>query len=242
MLSEVMLYFYYWYFISIWNQICLLHWKWIQMSVTVLSVPIDHEHQGSTVPARNNTVQLLHLPFTNTKSASSYQITVCRLQVLYHLTDTICLITIINQAGECAKEAHLFMCSLVNLVHHLRTTICTVFTWKQQFLQYCFCNIVVCFWSGALAQWTWHNLFPAIITHMMTSFTLQNRHCNNLMTSWTFQGVQNKRHNIFLVTFVTFLYTEEEQYVSTYNFGKEQKFVGCDKRTNYMYQDCFLGS
>jgi hypothetical protein len=27
---------------------------------------------------------------------------------------------------------------------------------------------------------------------------------------------------------------EEEPYVSTYNFGKEQKYVSCDKRTNSM--------
>lgn len=134
--------------------------------------PYHHECQGYTAPTTNHTGPVLHLPFWNTIAASRYQITMWRLQVLYHLTDTICLITVINQAGECAKEAHLFMCSLVNLVHHFRTTICMISAWQQQFLQYCFCNIVTCCWSGALAQRAWRNLCPAVIAHVMTSFTL----------------------------------------------------------------------
>ena len=36
------LYFYYWYFTRSWNQTNLLLSQWIQMSVTVLSVPINH--------------------------------------------------------------------------------------------------------------------------------------------------------------------------------------------------------
>ena len=131
-----------------------------------------HECQGYFAPETNDTEPVLNLPFRNTIAASRYQITMWRLQVLYHLTDTICLITVINKAGECAKKAHLFMCSLVNLVHHFSTTICAIFAWQQQFLQYSFCNIVACSWSGTLAQWTWCNLCPAVITHMMTSLTL----------------------------------------------------------------------
>lgn len=49
MLFEVILYLYYWYFRSSWNQISSLHWKWMSMRVTVLSIPINHRHQNTTL-------------------------------------------------------------------------------------------------------------------------------------------------------------------------------------------------
>jgi len=49
MRSEVLLYFYYWYFVSSWNQIGDLHSNWISMFVTVLSVPQNQEHPDRTV-------------------------------------------------------------------------------------------------------------------------------------------------------------------------------------------------
>jgi hypothetical protein len=32
-----------------WNQVGVLHLKWLLLSVTVLSVPINHKHQDATV-------------------------------------------------------------------------------------------------------------------------------------------------------------------------------------------------
>lgn len=46
---EVILCFYYWYFVSSWNQIGVLHSKRIPKFVTVLSVPQNHEHPYRTV-------------------------------------------------------------------------------------------------------------------------------------------------------------------------------------------------
>jgi len=45
----VILYFYYWYFVSSRNQRGVLHSKWIPMFVTVLSVPHNQEHPDRTV-------------------------------------------------------------------------------------------------------------------------------------------------------------------------------------------------
>ena len=41
--------FYYWYFISSWNKISVLHLKRVLMFVIVLLVPINHEHGNCTV-------------------------------------------------------------------------------------------------------------------------------------------------------------------------------------------------
>jgi hypothetical protein len=48
LLSEVTLYFYYWYFVTNWNQIHVSHWTLIPKSVMVLLVPINHEQWSST--------------------------------------------------------------------------------------------------------------------------------------------------------------------------------------------------
>ena len=60
---EVILYFYYWYFVSSWNEIGVLHSKWIPTFVTVLSVPKNQEHPDRTVsfsyiPANCSTVNI----------------------------------------------------------------------------------------------------------------------------------------------------------------------------------------
>jgi hypothetical protein len=49
--------------------------------------------------------------------------------VLHHPIDTVCLIAIIDQAGESAEEAHLFVRGLVHLVHHFITAVYVIFAW-----------------------------------------------------------------------------------------------------------------
>jgi hypothetical protein len=49
MLVEVILYIYYQYVTSCWNQISILHWKLSLMFVTVLLVPIINKNQNFTV-------------------------------------------------------------------------------------------------------------------------------------------------------------------------------------------------
>jgi hypothetical protein len=45
----VILYLCYWYCTYSWNQMGDLHWTWTPKFVTILSVPISHEHRDSTV-------------------------------------------------------------------------------------------------------------------------------------------------------------------------------------------------
>jgi len=49
--------FYYWYFITSWNKISVLHLKRILMFVIVLLVPIHHEHGDRTVNWKGTTSQ-----------------------------------------------------------------------------------------------------------------------------------------------------------------------------------------
>ena len=45
MFFEVILCFYYWYFVGSWNDIEILHEKWILTYVMVLLVPINHRQR-----------------------------------------------------------------------------------------------------------------------------------------------------------------------------------------------------
>ena len=48
-LFEVILYFCYWYFIRSWNQIHMLHWKWIPTFMRVLFVSMNRDHELALV-------------------------------------------------------------------------------------------------------------------------------------------------------------------------------------------------
>ena len=43
---EIILYYYYWYFIRPWNQDGVLHQKLVSMCVIVLSGPVNHKHEN----------------------------------------------------------------------------------------------------------------------------------------------------------------------------------------------------
>jgi len=45
-LFEAILCYCYWYFISLWNQMSILHSNWLLMFMIVLLVPISDEHGG----------------------------------------------------------------------------------------------------------------------------------------------------------------------------------------------------
>lgn len=54
MLFEIILYFLYWYFIGSWNLTGVLDNKWILMTfMTILSAPVHHKYQDSTVLRTN---------------------------------------------------------------------------------------------------------------------------------------------------------------------------------------------
>jgi hypothetical protein len=42
--------FYYWFFLSSWKQIRVLFWKWVQLLVTVLATPVNHQQGQSVAP------------------------------------------------------------------------------------------------------------------------------------------------------------------------------------------------